>query len=65
MIQKMSIKNKYLINFSSTLMMKKMKISKYHKIMKIKHRINLFNSNKIYKAIFLVILKEMIFLFVF
>ena len=65
MIQKMSIKNKYLINFSRTLMMKKMKISKYHKIMKIKHSTNLFNLNKIYKAIFLVILKEMIFLFVF
>ena len=65
MIQKMSIKNKYLINFSRTLMMKKMKISKYHKIMKIKHPTNLFNLNKIYKAIFLVILKEMIFLFVF
>lgn len=61
----MSIKNKYLINFSSTLMMKKMKISNYHKIIKIKHRRNLFNLNKIYKAIFLVILKEMIFLFVF
>jgi len=61
----MSIKNKYLINFSSTLMMKKMKISNYHKIIKIKHRTNLFNLNKIYKAIFLVILKEMIFLFVF
>ena len=65
MIQKMSIKNKYLINFSRTLMMKKMKNSKYHKIMKIKHPTNLFNLNKIYKAIFLVILKEMIFLFVF